>query len=444
MMKTVLQNGRIIDPSQNLDIIGCIEIVDNQVTSIGPDVCLEDAEEVYDCKGLWIVPGLVDIHTHLREPGLEHKETIITGTQAAAAGGYTTICCMPNTNPSLDNSALVDFIMDQSASPEAGGVFVAPIGALTKGLKGEELADLTALKRAGVVAASDVTCPTQDSTMMMKAMEFCVMLNLPIMAHCEDLSLSRNTCMNEGPTSAMLGLNGANRCAEEIMVMRNCLLSLHTGCHLHIMSVSTWGALEMIRQAKYLGAPVTCEVNPHHLLFTDENIGEFNPYFKTRPPLRTQVDIDIITQGLADGTIDCIATDHSPHANYEVEVPFEHAPFGVAGLESTVGAILTNLTHKGKLSPLDTIKLLSTGPANVLKLEAGTLQPGETPFAQVTVIDPDLEWVFDTKKTFTKGKNSPYQGMKFKGKPVLTFCGGEIYRDAYFNEERYQGMFVLG
>lgn len=440
-MKVILKNGRILDPSQELDITGSIVIEDDQVVDLGPKVSESDADEIYDCTGFWITPGLIDPHVHLREPGQEHKETIITGTQAAAAGGYTTICCMPNTNPPLDNPTLVDYILDRSASPEAGGVFVAPVGAMTVGLKNEQLTDFTPLKRAGVVAISDEGAPIQDSLMMLRIMEASVMLDLPIMAHCEDKALSREGCMNEGAMSAMLGLKGVNRCAEEIMVIRNCLLSLHTGCQLHVMRVSLWGSVEMIRQAKYLGAPVTCTITPHHLVLKDENIGEFNTHFKTNPPLRSQADIDLLIDALKDGTIDCISSDHSPHATYEVESPFEEAPFGVAGLESTLGVILTHITHKGILSPLETIRKMSTAPAQIFRLEGGTLRPKEAPIAQVTVIDPHLHWVFDVKKTFSKGKNSPYQNAKLKGKAVLTFCGGEIYRDAYFDESRYRCLF---
>jgi dihydroorotase len=439
-MKTVLSNGRILDPSQELDIVGHVVIENDQLTQVGPDADIEGADEVYDCEGLWIMPGLVDPHVHLCEPGFEHKETIVTGTQAAAAGGFTTICCMPNTRPPLDTPALVDFIVDQAASPGAGGVFVSPVGALTVGCEGQQLADLAALKRAGVVAASDEGCPIQDASVMTRAMETCVQLDLPILAHCEELSLSRGGSMNDGATSALLGLRGIPRNAEDIMVMRNCLISLMSTCQLHVMRVSTWGAVELIRQAKYLGTPVTCEVAPQHFVFSDEDVRDFNPNFKTNPPLRTPFDVEILIQGLRDGTIDCIASDHSPHATYEVEVPFEEAPFGIVGLESVLGVTLTFLTHKGFLSPLETVRKLSTAPAEILRLEAGTLRPGETPVAQVTVVDPELEWTFDVSRTFSKGKNSAFDGMRLKGKALLTFCGSEIYRDAHYDAERFAAV----
>ncbi len=436
-MRTLLRNGRIIDPSQNLDMIGDLLIEDDQIVDLGQIGEVPDLDEVYDCTGMWITPGLVDPHVHLREPGDEHKETIATGTQAAAAGGYTTICTMPNTTPALDNPAIIDFILDRAASPEAGGVFVAPVGAITRAMNGYELADLAAMKRAGIVAASDEQFPIQDSGVMSRAMEFCVQLDLPIMAHCEDTSLTKGGSMNEGSVSAMLGLKGMPRVAEEIMVMRNCLLSLHTGCHLHVMRVSTWGAVEMIRQAKFLGAPVTCEISPMHFTFIDEDVREFDTRFKTLPPLRTKVDLELVHQAINDGTIDCIASDHSPHASHEVDVPFEEAPFGCSTLEATLGVTLTKLTHRGIISPMETIRKLSTKPAQILRLEAGTLVPGETPVAQVCVIDPDVEWTFDRNRTFSKSKNTPFHGMKLKGKAMLTFSGGEIYRDALFADERY-------
>lgn len=439
-MKTIFRKGRILDPAQDLDMVGSVVVVDGQVSAVGADIDESGADEIYDCQGLWITPGLVDLHTHLREPGQESRETIKSGTQAAAAGGFTTICCMPNTTPSLDNPALVDFILDQAASPGAGGIFVAPVGALTVGQLGERVSDLAALKKAGVVAVSDEGGPVQDSSVMMRAMEFCLQLDLPVLAHCEDLSLSRMGTMNDGAVSAMLGLRGMPRSAEEIMIMRNCVLALNTGCRVHILRLSTWGGVEMVRQFKYLGAPVTCEVCPHHLVLTEDAIGEFDPNYKTTPPLRTRVDLDLLLQALNDGTIDCIASDHSPYAPFEVDVPFEEAPMGMTGLESTVGVILTHVTQTGVLTPLETVRKLSTAPAEILGLEAGTLAPGGTPVAQVTLIDPNLQWEYDVHRTFSKGKNSPFHGMPLTGRSVLTYCGNEVYRDTYFSNDRYSSF----
>lgn len=439
-MKVLLKNGRILDPSQDLDFVGSLLIEEDQIEAYGPDLRQVEADEIYDCSGMWITPGLVDPHVHLREPGQEHKETIVSGTQAAAAGGFTNVCCMPNTDPPLDNPALIDFILDRAASPEAGGVFVAPVGALTKKMRGEHLTDLAAMKRAGIVAASDEGFPIQNALVMQRAMEYCVQLDLPVMAHCEDLSLSACGDMHEGSMSAMLGLKGIPRTAEDVAIMRNCILAMNTGCQLHVMRVSTWGAVEIIRQAKHLLANVTCEVTPQHFVFTDESVNEFDPVYKITPPLRTENDIDIILQALNDGTIDCISSDHSPHASHEVQAPFSEAPFGSSGLESAVGVTLTHLTHKGILSPLETIRKLSTAPAQILRLDAGTLKPGETPVAQVTVIDPEFEWTYDVNRTFSLSKNSPFHSSKLKGKVMLTFCGSEIYRDAFFESSRYASV----
>jgi dihydroorotase len=436
-VRTLLRNGRIIDPSQDLDVVGSILIEDDQVVGIGEVEDVSDIDEVYDCTGYWITPGLVDMHVHLREPGQDYKETIVTGTQAAAAGGYTTICCMPNTTPPLDNPAIVDYILDKAASPEAGGVFVAPVGALTRGLEGRELTNLGAMKRAGIVAASDEGFPIQNAQVMTQAMEYCVQLGIPIMAHCDDTSLSAGGTMNEGAMSAMLGLKGIPRTAEEIATMRNCLLSLHSGCPVHIMRVSTWGAVEIIRLVKSLGAPITCEICPMHFVFTEDNIEDFDTRFKMMPPLRTTLDIELLEQGIQDGTIDCIASDHSPHAAHEVEVPFDDAPFGASTIEATLGVTLTFLTHRGILTPMETIRKLSTMPADILKLDAGSLRSDTSPVAQITVIDPDVEWNFDRNKSFSKSKNAPFHDMKLKGKAMLTFSGGEIYRDALFPSERY-------
>jgi dihydroorotase len=439
-VKIVFRNGRILDPSQDLDTVGSVVVENAQITECGAQVDLSHADAVIDCTGYWITPGLVDMHVHLREPGGEQHETIQTGTMAAAAGGFTSIACMPNTDPPLDSPSLIDFILDKSASPDAGGVFVAPVGSLTTGAQKDRLANLAALKRAGIVAASDEAFPVQDAGLMKRAMEYCAQLDLPIMAHCEDLNLSGEGSMNDGAMAAMLGLPGIPRTAEEVMVGRNCLLALNTGCRLHILRVSTWGAVELIRQAKFLGAPVTCEVCPHHLALTEALVGEFDTNFKTTPPLRTNLDLDLLQQALQDGTIDVIASDHSPYAPHMVNVPFDEAPFGMSGLESSLAATLTFVTHKGLLSPLETIRKMSTKPAAILGLDAGTLKPEGTALAQITLIDPEMEWTFDAKRTFSKGKNSPFDGMDLKGKVMLTFCGSEIYRDAIFDDGRVLGM----
>lgn len=435
-MKVILKGGRILDPSQDLDIVGSVSIVDEQVVEVGKKVDEKGASEIYDCKGMWITPGLVDIHVHLREPGFSHKETILTGTQSAAAGGFTNICCMPNTKPVLDNPALIDFIMDRASSPASGGIFVAPIGALTKGMEGETPSDLASLKRAGVVAASDDAFPVQSAHVMKRCMEICKQVGLPVAVHCEDTSLTTGASMSEGAMSSMLGLRGMPRSAEEVQVARNCMLSLETQCPLHILHVSTWGSVEIIRQAKALGAPVTAEVCPHHFALTEDDILPFDTNYKMSPPLRTQRDAEALIKALRDGVIDCIASDHAPHASHEKDMPFEQAPFGIVGLETAVPFTLTHLTHKRKLSAMETVRMMSTRPAEIFRLDAGTLEPGRSPIAQVTVIDPNLEWVFDVSRTFSKGKNTPCHGMEFKGKTMLTFCGANVYTDALYPAEK--------
>jgi dihydroorotase len=345
---------------------------------------------------------------------------------------------MPNTSPPLDEPSLIDFILDRAASPEAGGVFVAPVGALTKGNEGRMLSDLAAMKKAGIVAASDNAAPIQSARVMMRAMEFCLQIDLPILCHCEDEPLTAGGDMNDGPVSAMLGLKGIPRSAEEIMIARNCLLALNTGCRIHLMRISTWGGVELVRQFKYLGAPVTCDVSPAHLIFTDENVGEFDTRFKTKPPLRTDYDRDILRQALQDGTIDAISSDHSPFAPYEMHATFQEAPFGMAGLESSLSACLTHLTQPGLLSPLETIRRLSSAPAAIMGLDAGSLAPGSTPVAQIALIDPNAEWTFDTARTITKGRNSPFHGTAMQGRAVWTYCGSEIFRHPTFDDARIQ------
>src|SRR5688572_13035691 len=358
-MKIVLKNGRIIDPSQDIDMVGSVSIVDVQIAELGKGVETKDADENYDCKGMWFTPGLLHIHVHLREPGFSYTETILTGMQSAAPGGFTIICCMPCTKPAWDNPALIDFIMDRASSPQSGGIFVAPIGALTKGMDGETPCDLASLKRAGVVAASDDAYPIQSSYVMKRCMETCKQVGLPVAVHCEDTTLTERASMNEGEVSSLLGLRGMPRSAEEIQVARNCMLSLETQCPLHILHVSTWGSVEIIRQAKALGAPVTAEVSQHHFSLTEDDIVPFDTNYKMSPPLRTLRDVDALIKALKDGVIDCIASDHAPHASHEKDMPFEQAPFGIVGLETAVPFTLTYLTHKRKLSAMETVRAMS-------------------------------------------------------------------------------------
>lgn len=429
MMQLLLKNGRILDPSQNLDAVGDVLLGDERVLSVGEQLPEVQVDEVIDCTGLWVCPGFIDPHVHLREPGYEHKETVVTGTLAAAAGGYTAICCMPNTDPPLDQPHLIVGVREKMFDPEASGISVEPICALTKGLLGDQLTDLAALQEAGAVAASDDAFPIQTAEMLRRGMEYCKMLDLPIITHCEDTSVSAGGSMNAGYVSTVLGLKGIPREAEEIHVARNCLLSLYTQCRLHIAHVSTWGGVGIIRRAKELGAPVTAEVCPHHFVLTEEAVGEYDTNAKMNPPLRTPIDVEKLIEGLQDGTIDCIATDHAPHATFEKEGTFDAAPFGIVGLETAVGLTLTYLTHKNLLSPLDTVAKLSTNPANALGLSGGSLRADTLSLSQVTVVDPDLEWTVDAHAFRSRGRNTPFHGWKLKGKAVLTIWNETLYRD---------------
>lgn len=438
-MKILLRNGRILDPSQDIDTFGSVVIEDGQITEVGPEVNEEGADEAYECRGLWIAPGLVDLDCRLWEPGFTHRESIQSGTRAAAAGGFTTLCVQPNTSPALDAAALVSFLQEKASAPDAGGVFVAALGALTLGQEGQRLSNFSSLKKAGAVGVCDEGGPLQSAGLMSRAMSHCVQLDLPLLAHCEDLSLSSGGAMNEGAVSALLGLKGIPRTAEEALVWRNASLSQATGCPTVLQRVSTWGSVMAVRQFKEMGAPVSCTVLPQHFCFSEADMLEFDPSFKAFPPLRTPDDVALIQQAIGEGVIDVIASGHCPYAPYEVDVPFSEAPFGFPGLETTLAATLTHLTQKGILSPLETIRRLSTSPAELLRLEAGTLKPEGTPLAQVVVIDPNLEWTFDASRSFSRGKSTPFHGARFSGKAVLTFVGAEIYRDPALPSSRYEG-----
>jgi dihydroorotase len=431
-MRLLLRNGRVLDPAQKIDMVGDVLLGDERVLAIGKDAADAKADQEVDCTNLWVCPGFIDIHVHLREPGQEYKENVITGTHAAAAGGFTTICCMPNTTPPLDNPHLIVGLRERMFDPEAGGVAVEPICALTKGMKGEQLTNLAELQDAGAVAASDDAFPIQNAEVLRRGMEYCKMLNLPVVTHCEDKSLSDDGVMNAGRISTILGLKGMPREAEEVQVARNCILSLYTQCRLHIAHVSTWWSVELIKAAKGLGAPITAEACPHHFILTEEAIEEYDTNTKCSPPLRTQRDVEAIIQGLADGVIDCIASDHAPHANFEKETTFAEAAFGIAGIETLVGLTLTHLTHKGVLSPLETVRCLSTNPSKAVNLMGGSLRTDMLSLAQVTVVDPNMEWTVDAQVFRSKARNTPFHGWKLKGKAMMTIWSDIIYRDPLF------------
>ncbi len=436
-MKIVLKGGRILDASQDLDFIGDLIIEDDQIIDIESDVDCSDCDEVYQCKGYWVMPGLIDIHARFNDPGFTHRETISTGTQAAAAGGYTMVGYSPCTNPVIDKPALINHIIDESASPDSGGIYLAPIAMASIGGLHQEIVDLDALKQLGVVAITDDGYPIQDAQFLSKVLRSCSEWDLPFLLDARDEKIAGSGVMHDGAWSSVLGLKGIPALAEEIMVARAALMALHTECQVHVMHISTAGSVQLIRKAKMMGAPISAEVTPYHLILTEDRIGEFDSNYKMMPPLRSPRDRDALLEGLVDGTIDAITSNHTPYANYEVDVPFEDAPFGGIGFETTLASILTHIYRENHLSELELVRKLSYAPANILNLEGSSFMPGETPFAQVCVVDPDVEWTYDVNRSFSKGRNAPFHGEEFKGKCVLTFSGGEVYRDKHFDPTRH-------
>ena len=421
----ILSGGRIIDPANNLDAVGDLRVEDGVIRTVATDgTRLEGrpSERVIDCAGKVVCPGLIDIHVHLREPGQEYKETIESGTGAAAAGGFTALACMPNTKPVIDNASIVRDLIVRSQAAKSARVYV--IGALSKGMKNQELAEMADLKDAGAVAVSDDAFQVQDAEFMRRAMEYAKMLDLPVLLHCENTSLSDGGAMNEGYTATVLGIKGLPREAYEMDVARNILLSLMTGAHLHVLHVSTAREVELIRWGKKQGANVTAETGPHYWCLTDDACRGYNTNAKMNPPLRTESDIAAIIEGLRDGTLDCVATDHAPHANYEKDVEFASAAFGIVGLETSLALGITHLVKPGHLSLSALVKAMSTEPARILHLPGGTLSKG-TP-ADITVFDPEHEWGVDPKQFRSKGQNTPFGGQTLTGRATMTIVGGEV------------------
>jgi dihydroorotase len=397
-----------------------------RILAVAENIVAEDAE-VIDCTGKLVVPGLVDMHVHFREPGEEHKETIATGSAAAVAGGFTTVCCMPNTKPPLDSVAAIEFVLRRA--DEVRLCRVLPIGAVSVGLKHEQLTEMAAMKEAGAVAFSDDGEPVQDAGFLRKVLAYAKVCDAVVILHCEDKSLTAGGVMNEGLTSLRLGLRGMPKTAEVTSVQRAVELAKLTGSKVHIAHVSTKEAVEVIRRAKEQGVQVTAEVTPHHLTLTEEAVGDYDTNAKMNPPLRTDEDVVALREALLDGVIDCIATDHAPHAIEEKETTFDDAPFGIVGLETAVGVLWTELVHKANFPLMRLVEAMSTKPCQILGLDGGTLREGSR--ADVTVIDPDAEWVVQPEKFRSKGKNTPYAGWKLKGKVVMTICGGQVvFRDA--------------
>src|SRR4030043_1111430 len=435
-MRILIKNGHIIDPSQGIDSIGDILIEDRKIqeikmqkTPLHPPLTKggqrgdNDSElKIIDAKGLMVMPGLVDMHVHLREPGFEYKETIKTGTMAAVKGGFTTVCCMPNTYPVNDNASVTEFIIRKAA--QEGSCTVLPIGAITKGQKGEELAEIGTMRNEGCIAFSDDGNPVMNSLIMRRALEYSKAFNVPIISHCEDLTLSGGGVMNEGLMSVTLGLKGIPVEAEQIMIFRDILLSELTGGRLHIAHVSTEGSVNLIRSAKERGGIFTAETCPHHFSITEDAVKGFDSNAKVNPPLRTERDIKAVKEGLRDGAIDVIVTDHAPHHRDEKLREFDMAPFGISGLETALSLSL-RLVEGGILTMNQLVEKMSPNPARILQINKGNLKIGSD--ADIVLLDQRREFKVETERFVSKGKNTPFQGWVLKGMPVLTICKGRIY-----------------
>ncbi|MFM8635748.1 MAG: dihydroorotase [Planctomycetia bacterium] len=420
MPTLLIRGGRIVDPAQGIDRIDDLLIRDGRIVGIGP--VAERADETIDAAGLIVCPGLVDMHVHLREPGREEDETIATGARAAIAGGFTSIACIPNTEPPIDTQGAVEFIHQKAARADACNVFV--VACVSRNREGKELAEIGQLVEAGAVAFSDDGAPVSDAELMRRAFEYCRMFDKPILAHEEVLELSRGGVMNEGLVSLVLGLPGMPPAAEDVMIGRDIALAETTGGRLHVMHVSTAGGVALIRAAKARGARVTAEACPHHFTLTDESLRGFDSNFKMSPPLRTAADVDAIIAGLVDGTIDCIATDHAPHAREKKMLELDRAPFGILGLETAVGLTVTRLVAPGRIGWSRLVEAMSTLPARILGIDRGTLAPGAV--ADVTLIAPAMTWKVDVESFHSKSVNSPFHGWTLQGRAVATIVGGRV------------------
>lgn len=418
--KTLLKGGRVVDPSQKLDRVADVLLEDGKVVAIGGDAASAEGAEVVDCDGMVVTPGLIDVHVHLREPGGEHKETIATGAASAAAGGFTTVCAMPNTDPPIDDPAGVGFVIAQGR--KAGKARVYPVGCISVGRAGERLALVGEMVEAGAVAITDDGSPVMDSGLMRMALEYAKGFGIPVADHPEDVGLSRDGHMNEGIISTRLGLGGKPNASEDIHIVRDLLLAELTGGHIHLQHVSTRFGVESIRQAKARGVHVTAEASPHHLVLTHEAVEGYRTEAKMNPPLRAEEDVAAVRAGLADGTLDTLATDHAPHHYDEKEAAFADAPNGIVGLETALGIVLTRVVAEGVIDLPTMVDRMSCQPARVFKLPGGTLAPGSV--ADVTVFDPEAVWTVDPKAFLSKSRNTPFAGWELKGRPVRTIVDG--------------------
>ena len=421
MSKLLIKNGRVLDPASGLDAVRDIAIEDCKFAAIGEGLDLYGAE-VFDASGMIVAPGFIDMLVHLREPGFEYAETIESGAKAAAAGGFTTICCMPNTLPVNDNPTVTSYIIERANRHAA--VNVLPIGAITKGSAGEELAAIGSMVQAGIVAISDDGRPVMNARVMRRAMETAKSFGIPVIDHCEDLHLSSGGDMHEGVQSVRFGLRGIPSASEDVMVARDILLAELTGARFHAAHISARHSVDMVAFAKARGLAVSCETTPHHFALTDADVLEYDSNYKMKPPLRSAHDTEAVVRRLIDGTIDAIATDHAPHAGSEKMQEFEKCPFGIIGLETALGLTLEKLVHSGKITLRRMVELFTTGPAGVLRLDRGRIAVGSP--ADLTIFDTDREWTYDVNRSCSKSRNSPFDGHLFRGGPITTVVSGKI------------------
>lgn len=421
MAKLLIKNGRVIDPASGLDRVADVLVEDDVIAAVGENLDAPGADR-FDAGGMVVAPGFIDMHVHLREPGFEHAETIETGARAAAAGGFTSICPMPNTAPVNDNPTVTSYIIERAARFAVVNVF--PIGAITKNSAGEELAAIGSMKNAGAVAISDDGRPVMNARVMRRAMEFARAFNLPVIDHCEDLHLSAGGDMHEGFDSVRLGLRGIPGVSEDVMVARDILLAELTGARFHVAHVSTGNSVAMVAHARSRGLPVSAEATPHHIALADAMMPPYDSSYKMKPPLRSASDVEAVRAGIVAGAIEAIASDHAPHPGSEKMQEFEKCPFGVIGLETALAIVLETLVHTGRIGLARLVELFTTGPARLLGLGRGRLSAGAP--ADVTIFDPERSWTYDVNKSYSKSRNTPFDGRTFRGGPVATIVNGRF------------------
>jgi len=425
-MKLHLKSGHLIDPIKGKNIVTDMLIVDGRIERIGPSLSSDKSYEVIDLKNKVIAPGFIDMHVHLREPGYEHKETIETGCASAAAGGFTAVCCMPNTNPTIDEESVARYVQEEGRRATGGLVDVYPIAAASKGRKGEELSPMAELAKAGAVAFSDDGAPISNAELMRRIFEYSSMYGLPIIQHAEEPTMTKNGLMNEGFVSTRLGMPGIPPIAEELMIVRDIVLLRYVPrAKYHVAHISTLGSIDCVLRAKTEKLNITCEAAPHHFTLLDEAVESFDTNLKMSPPLRTKADVQAIKEALRDGIIDVIATDHAPHTIDEKEVEFAQAPFGIVGLETAIGLSITELVNHKYLTSVQLVEKFSVNPRRILSLPTINIQEGE--IANLTLLDPTIEWIVDIQSFRSKSKNSPFHGRALKGKAIGIINNGKTY-----------------